>query len=394
MKLREYQKEGVKFLLSRKRACLFDEMGLGKSIQVAAACEKLKAKRVLVISPASLKLNIVKEFSIWAPSVEVEAYSYNFIQDLDNALKLSKRKYDVVVFDECHALKNWASKQTRNAIKIIAPKCSRIYCLSGTPATRSAADFHPLLSLMQPGEWGKFKDFVEAHCTIREVGFGRYVREIYEGWRNTSEIKEAISKFALRRYKKDHLAELPEKIFSEVLVDVVGEFALPKVKLEEEIPPSIGPILRALGLEKAKRAAEFIRELEPPVVIWAWHREVIRYLFGVVLVDRRVGVLSGAESARKKQSNVEAFQAGDLEYLVVQPLAAGTGFTLTKSKTCVVVEFPWSAAMYDQMIDRQHRIGQRAELQIFNLVAPGSIDERVLKALKSKSKGMKECIGD
>lgn len=400
-----YQKIGADFLASRRRAALYDEMGLGKTIQAIAACYILKLTKVLVICPASLKANWENEFAKWYPLTTGKTIvSFNFIQKekqakwLGNDTGKSTKLWDAVIVDESDRLGNWKSSQTQNFIKFVAPKCKRIWLLSGTPAVKSAANFFPQLSALLPGEIGKYSDFLNHHCYRREVGYGKWRRVQYEGFRNTAELRKLVRSVSIRRTVDQVLKDLPPVRFSELLLDVDVEEP-PEVEedeIDEDIPPEpIVPYIRELGLEKAKQAIEYIKSFngEEPVVLFCWFKDCKKYLVeNLTKAGYRVGVISGSESPKKKTHYIKLLQEGRLDYLVCNIMAGGIGHTFTRARTCIFVELPWSAAAYVQAWKRLHRLTQTRRVNVINCVGKDSLDYRILAKIRSKSQGMEKCL--
>ena len=388
LKLREYQKEGSLFLQSHSRAALWDEAGTGKTCQVLDCVKKLGIKKWLVLCPAFLRANWHTESVMWwAPLPRVE--SFNYIQQHYKASRLGR--FELVVVDEVHMLSKWTANQTVNFIREVAPKCQRIIYLSGTPSTQSAADLHAILSVMEPGRWGKFGEFKERYCYVRTVGYGKYQREIFEGWRKPSELREALLRVGLRRKKKDVAKELPPVTYVNLELDLSGKDF--RIESEEEGEAEhIQTVMREIGVKKAQVLTEWIQDFRKPVVLWCWFRETIDFITNVVLLGREFGVIDGRVSANKKDKLVQSFQKGEFQFLICQALAGGVGLNFTRASDTVVIDFPYSAAVYDQMIARLDRIGQKSPVTVYNAYVPDSIDERILKILRRKSEGMRRSL--
>ncbi len=133
LKLYPYQKIGVAFLTSKKKSLLADDMGIGKTAQAICACNELKAKQVLVVCPASLKLNWQDELGMWLKedlkvyivqkrsaiipkNANIIIVNYDIISHSNIYYQLRNRKYDVVIMDECHYLKNMKASRTKTML--------------------------------------------------------------------------------------------------------------------------------------------------------------------------------------------------------------------------------------------------------------------------------------
>jgi hypothetical protein len=176
-----YQREGMLHLAFSERALLADEMGLGKTIQAIAACALLhrleKAKRVLVVTPASLKTEWeeqIQKYSslscqlVFGPRSERrKAYCnpvfftvVNYEQMLADSLEVNQwLRPDVVVLDEAQRIKNWSTK-TSQAIKRLHSRYA--FVLSGTPIENRIDVLHSMMGFINPtvlGSLFRFKRF-------------------------------------------------------------------------------------------------------------------------------------------------------------------------------------------------------------------------------------------
>jgi SWI/SNF-related matrix-associated actin-dependent regulator 1 of chromatin subfamily A len=393
VKLFPYQLEGAEFLASRRRAALYDDIGLGKTAQACHACKLIGAKRVLVVCPASLKLNWHKEWAKFGdPSVIPTVVSYNFMREITKV----RNVWDVVIADESQHLAKPSAKQTINFIKVVATRARRIWILSASPAVKSAADYHPQLSLMLPGRMRSYGEFKKHFCNERTIGWGKYRRIDVSGFRNTDLLNSIIKKVALRRMKEEVLHDLPSKRFSTFWVDIpiidIDEDEVDASVAKGKPTESIIPPIRELGLDKAKEATEYIRSFNEPLVIWTWFRDTADYLGDVVLDGVKFGYVTGRETTKKKQAVTDKFQAGKLDVIVANIAAGGTGHTWTRAATTLFIELPFSPALYEQSWGRIYRIGTKRPVNIISVLAENSLDERLLTILKGKSSGMRKCL--
>ncbi len=168
-----YQREGMLHLAFTERAVLADEMGLGKTIQAIAACALLRrldrAKRVLVVTPASLKgewEDQIRQFTdlptrlvFGGLPARREAYEagtfftvVNYEQMIRDALEVNARfRPDVVVLDEAQRIKNW-NTQTAQAIKRL--KSRYAFILTGTPIENRIDEMYSLMDFLEPRALG------------------------------------------------------------------------------------------------------------------------------------------------------------------------------------------------------------------------------------------------
>lgn len=441
-----FQKEGAKKLADNNRYLLADEMGLGKSVQAIKAAALANLKHILVVCPAGLRFNWEREIKTWerryqqttvlykklpnnsrgwSPTETLfppgfEAYwvivSYDFLVNPTNAEYLKALTWDVIVADEAQYLNKWTAKRTHNFIKILAPRQPRIWLLTGTPATNSAADYHPLLSLLEPGQWGKFGDFQKAHCNEIPNNYGPS-KYRYTGFKNQDVIREAFKRTALRRLKKDVLTQLPAKIETIVPVELNAKFAQASKAVkqtlldmfvddaEPEVSDSsitqleineFATLRHDIGVAKIDGAVAFLETSitkQRPWIVFGWHREVIESIADKLKAKGfRTGKILGGTTDTLRKEYVTKFQNGELDVIVLSLGAASLGITLTRSSHMLFVEQPFSPSVLNQAEDRAHRIGQDNPVNIYTLIAKGTIDEKVQKILKVKRRGMAQAF--
>ena len=243
-----YQREGMLHLAFTERALLADEMGLGKTIQAIAACALLhrlgKARRVLVVTPASLKTEWEEQIQRFTDlsfqlvfgsrHERLKAYDLapfqrtadlevgdtagletcatrvatpfftivNYEQMLADALEVNERlKPDIVVLDEAQRIKNWSAKTTQ-AIKRLRSRYA--FVLTGTPIENRIDELHSLMDFLNPSVLGPLFRFNREFYDLDDRG-----RPI--GYRNLDRLHERIRPYLLRRRKAEVETELPDR---------------------------------------------------------------------------------------------------------------------------------------------------------------------------------------
>lgn len=405
--LRPYQLRGVEQLASilakRHAALLADEPGLGKTIQVIELINRLRVDSVLIVCPASLRLNWEKELTRWLvnTSQHIEVLSYEAVA----AGKNRYPRYELAVFDEAHYLKTPSAKRTKACFAINAD--SKLF-LTGTPVVNRPMEMYPILKAcglkLNKTEFGK------RYCggkliVIRWKPTKKYAWD-FSGASNTEELNAALrSTIMVRRTKREVLAELPRKIRQVVELDA----ALPE---SESLRSAVNAMfngftdaaanikeLRKVAFEELAKArletaraklphvlsfAGDLLEEENKLVIFAYHREIVDAIaehFGADAVK-----LYGGMTDKQKNNAVEAFQNGNAKVFVGQITAAGTGLTLTAAHTMLFAELDWVPGNIIQCEDRCHRFGQTEPVRVFHITCQGSVDSRMVKALVEKQK--------
>lgn len=419
--LKDFQKTGRDFLLGVERGLLADDMGLGKSIQVISAAEKLEGDvvNVLYLCPASLCLNVEREIRKWVKDpcvvqiknnksevrltgrVRFVIASYNYIQQDHQVERLKKLKWHAIVADEAQKLKNWTTQTTKGFRKLVKNHTGRVWFLTGTPATNSGRDYYPFLEICQPGKWGTLSEFQELFCN-KEIDYWSGAPK-YTGVRDDKRkiLRQAFKKITLRRLKEQVLPELPPKIVKELTVDIGFRKEETSFSYEDIVEMmksgKINPAMKAerqqVGLKKVDAAVEYLLGCDEQVVVFTYHREVMRQI--AEELGEEVGLISGDQTREEKDRAVELFQAKKLKYIICNLQAGALGLTLTAASHMLLVEFPWSPADLEQAYARIHRLTTTATcINITKLVAINSYDQKILDALEMKSEFMREVMND
>lgn len=435
MKLRDYQVSGKKAVLRffRERHCAYlaDEMGLGKTAQAIHAAldlyEGCEFPAVLIVCPASLRLNWEKEIKLWTKgsvtSVVVQSkkdavrmkqgrviiISYDLAAKQEMRDILCKRHFDMVIFDEAHYLKTRGSKRTVACLSFLWEQATYRLCLSGTPFPNSIMDGFPVFHKMAPEAFPDYFRFGHKYTIPERNWYTGHIE--FKGGRNLNELKKILRRsFLIRRTKRQVLSELPPKIYSHIPLAVKGITG--KFQLSEEERLAISEAIisgekalsvaeshvterRALGLLKCPAVVEHIRMLAEErnkIVVFAYHREVIEALSKALETCGVVAVYGKTPEVRRRQY-IEEFQTDPRIHIFIgQVTAAGIGITLTAASLCVFAELSWVPAEMSQAIDRLHRIGQEKVVEVQYLLAAKSMDEAVIGALHNKIQTISEVL--
>jgi SNF2 family DNA or RNA helicase len=259
--------------------------------------------------------------------------------------------------------------------------------------------------------------------------------------------REELDKFFLprfiRRTKAKVLPDLPPKIYERRDVALIGKQRKAYDQLEKEMIAAVegGDIVATNGLTAALRLRqlasaygevrsmadwkgmnlgdeklheaidtqvrladpsskldvmeEVLEELGPKqAVIFAESRQLIE-LAANRLDEKDYVFVTGAVTGEERESNINAFQKGEVKYLLATVAAGGEGITLTAADTAIFLQRPWSAVLSKQAEDRLHRIGQTGEsVTYIDLVATDTIEEKVFDALARKEGRLQQLTGD
>ena len=402
--LRDYQRAAVERMLSMKgNILLADEPGLGKTITTIAYINAMRFRQVIIVCPASLRLNWQAELNRWLDyRPDVAVLSYEAL--VKHPVSAASQPDRLIVFDEAHYLKNPKAKRTKAALKL---KHDKILFLTGTPVVNRPIDLYPILALsgakLTRMEYGKY------FCAGKLVQVGwrpsRWVWD-FSGASNVEELNAALREhLMIRRTKAEVLSELPSKVRQVMELDVpngespglqrvltaaynsftgaAGEIGEEKVDFEE-----LSSARKELGELKLPYVVSYLKDtlLEEvdKVVVFAYHKEIIDKLCDALKSFIPVKLYGGMSDFQKNESVVRFQSDPSVRVFIGQITAAGTGLTLTAASTVLFAELDWVPGNVTQAEDRCHRMGQRDTVRIVHLVLRNSVDGRMVRALVDK----------
>lgn len=436
--LRPYQAHGVAWLCERARAgegaVLADEMGLGKTLQaISLFAARTGSGPHLVVCPTSLMGNWRREISRFAPHLRVLRYHganralpARFPRDavvitsyplLRTDAVLADRDWDVVVFDEAQQLKNPAAKVTTIATTLRA--ASRI-ALTGTPVENHLDELWSIFSVTNPGVLGTRPRFRQ-----------RFVGPIQQRRSRTAAatLANLVEPHMLRRTKDQVATELPPRVDSSVICTLTEEqIGLYRRAVDTAFTTGLGGGVgrsgRVLALltelkqicnhpaqflaedtpelgrsGKFDRACEMLSEIvedgERALVFTQYRRmgELLSAGLGATIGKGPVPFLHGGLSVARRDELVRAFQEddGSPPLLILSLRAAGFGLNFTRASNVMHYDRWWNPAVEEQATARAHRIGQQRTLNVYTLIAGGTVEDHIDRMHQEKQ-GIAEVV--
>ena len=430
--LLSYQEKAVRYILGARGTILADEMGLGKTITAIAVINALKAMNVLVVCPASLRLNWKNELDDWLipiPGQSVVVVSYNF------ADKLAGKEippYDLVILDEAHYIKNPQSERSQ-AAKALAASAKHVLLLTGTPMENRPIELWPLLQITcpekwdppnpgigrivtqeqrksHPGEGPNFWEFANRYCGLKKTFYPGKGKQRsawdFNGASNLDELRGRLKATCMvRRLKYEVLKDLPAKrrqvivlpatkdcndddllgdLCEENYYDVIANLTAGQVEFEEWSRRR-----HEQGLAKLDEVIRYVENAldeNEKIILFAHHQDVIDALSDTF---KALGVDSVTVTGKTPQIDravaVERFQNEKTCRLFIGSIgAAGVGITLTAAQLVIFAELDPVPGKMNQAEDRAHRIGQKGMVLVVHLVLNRSLDARIAKILVKK----------
>jgi SWI/SNF-related matrix-associated actin-dependent regulator 1 of chromatin subfamily A len=415
------------------------DMGIGKTRTFIEAVLIRRAKRVLILCPASAKLVWKREIGLWAPgytfvivnsAADLKKPAHFFIVShglmsqangaIPAALALGA-SFDMTAIDEAQAF-NAPSNNRVNALRRAAPRLGDITPLSGTPMKNHAGELYTLLSICWPkGINMPRHEYEEKFCKVthRSFGGGPMVR-IIEGSKNLDVLKKLIAPFMMRVRKDEVFKDLPPILWDQIPVPLdAGHLSVMDLERlnsavtrqsatgtpEEDLTDalrrvasdaSLMTLRRMLGLAKLRGATDYIIDMlenlpeDRKVLVFAHHLDVITALKNQ-LGEYAPAVLTGQSTPREREEAVDKFLSDPRCRVFVGNIqAAGTAITLVgpkcKCSDVVFVESSWTPMDNAQAACRVHRIGQKDGVVARMLSASGTIDDLINGLLVRKAR--------
>lgn len=412
--LREYQVAGFRWLkmLSHYQfgGILADEMGLGKTLQTISYLlsekEEHETIQVLIVAPASLTYNWHQEIKKFAPTLRAIVVSGNkderehimaeqadilitsyasLRQDVDT---YREREIGYLILDEAQMVKN-SSTKTAQALRSL--KVDHRFALSGTPIENNLEELWALFQMIMPG-------FFPSKQRYREL--------------STEQIAGMIQPFILRRDKRTVLKDLPEKIetnyYSALTEEQKTVYLAYLRQMREEISSMDSAtfkknrisILAGLTrlrqiccdpklfiedyeggsgkLEQVKDLIQAAKENNRRVLLFSQFTSMLSIIEEELNeLGLETFYLRGSTPPKERIEMVDAFNAGEKDVFLISLKAGGTGLNLTGADTVILYDLWWNPAVEEQAAGRAHRIGQKRVVEVWRMIAEGTIEERM-----------------
>jgi len=407
LNLYAYQKVGVQFVDRAGGRCLIaDAPGLGKTVQAIAYAQLHKLK-TLIVCPLSVVVNwqreikkfTGKESTIWDSKTYDGKLGNQFhISHYDAIAKnnhwLRDQAFDLLVCDEATYLKN---RQTIRAKSILGSwkerrkypgvKTKYTIFLTGTPVMSRPIEAFSLLNFLDKDRFNNFFHFTQR----------------YGGWKgqapmNLQDLHDRTKDLVIRRKKDQVLTELPAKQRNDLYVELTKDERKEYNQLLKELfgkwksdgKPSVKHMPKLQGFlieKKLPRLLEMIDEFldnDKPILIFSNYIAPLKFL--LEHYGDQAAILTGEMNRNERQETIDKLVSGKAKVGLFSLLAAGMGIDGLQHKidTVVFLNMDFVPANHEQAEDRTHRIGQKAQVQVYYMVCDGTMDEYMRDILKEK----------
>jgi SWI/SNF-related matrix-associated actin-dependent regulator of chromatin subfamily A-like protein 1 len=420
----DHQKTAVEKLLGNDKYILADDMGVGKTTSATIAAIESKAKKVLIMCPATLKLNWKREIENYSNDKISIVQSKNWdggkfviinYDILKNFHSLDKKNeittildegFDLVIIDEAHYISNTKAQRTKLANDIVK-KVGKVWLLTGTPMTSRPMNYYNLLKLVESRVAKNWVSYVKRYCEGYQINKGGRKIWLTNGASNLDELRDRTKQKVLRRLKEEIL-DLPDKIITPIFLELnskeykkeVGEYLdwanenknesltiqlnkLMKVRqiiAKEKLTNTFELIDQCL--EQDKKVIVFTNFTEPLMEIWSKYKKIAVPLYGRMNQEQR-------------QDSVDSFQNDPKTKIFVSNIkAGGVGITLTAGEVVIFNDLSFVPSDMAQAEDRAFRIGQKKNVSCLYPIFDNTLERIIYNIVQKKKRVIDTVMGD
>ena len=431
-----FQKADLEYALRRKNTLVGDQPGLGKTPIAICYANEIGARRVLVVCPASIRIQWVNKIREWStmpypmivhpilhsrhgvhPEANWTVVSYELARTEAIGKALAKGRYDVIIIDEAHYLKTIDSRRTRavfgggenRTFEPLASRAENILALTGTPLPNRPREAYTLARSLcfDSIDWASEEHFNSRfNPSIRgervDPVSGRTIIFNDERTGRHSELQNRLrGNFMVRHLKREVMPQLKMPVYDIIQLEETGPVkqALEAERLLDIDPEAlegadmtalghIAVVRRMMGIALAPQIASYVDMIinggEEKLVLFCWHIEVANMLEKALHKHGVIRVSGVADKSRK----VQEFIRNPAKHIILgNTLTLGTG-TDGLQEVCshaILAEPDWVNGNNEQAFDRLDRGGQTRTVQGDIMVAPGSFAEKVLASALRKN---------
>ena len=348
--------------------------------------------------------------------------------------ELNNIDFKAVVADEIHRSKDPKSKQSR-ALWSATGNAQIRFALTGTPIANNVVDLWSILHWLSPQDWPSKTKWIDRMIDIMLNAFGGMmvigVKPMMQ-----DEFYKSVNPVMRRMLKKVVLPHLPpivnerrdiemspkqKKAYDQMRDTMIAELesgdalTAPSILTQTTrllqfassyadmtVDETTGEIKTVLT-EPSCKVDSLMDDIsngdfgDDSVAVCAVSRQLIEIL-SAAMTKAKIphGLITGAQTEDERQKAVDDFQEGRIKWILFTAQAGGVGITLTTARRLVMLQRPWSLVDHKQALDRVHRIGSEIHdsILIMDYVTEGTIEERVLQVLETKSDNFEQIVRD
>ena len=420
-----FQEEDLNKLLVRRHSLLASSLGTGKTCVAIELINRQDLRRVLVLCKASIKSHWERKLLEWLknyrfiqvintktdriePLAEIVIVNYDLISHSYMFHQLTSMKWQLIIADEAHYLKNLKAKRTKAVLARngLVHHTEQTILITGTPILNRPIELYPILKVLSPETIAPYNDYYKyarRYCAGRMDGFGFNDK----GASNTEELNKRLrAGYMIRRTWSEIETQLPKRRYEMVLVDQTDGVKAHLTTLENAertdfkhqklgidagqmatLRRETADIKLSLTIDKIKEWVDSVDKM----VIFAYHHSVIERLVNELGPDVRV--LTGGTPTNRRQNVIDDFvKYPHIKVFIGQIDAAGEGIDSlqTVCHNILFVEASWTPGAISQAIARVWRLGQTHPVLIRFLVFAHSVEEHLIRVALDKVRVIRE----
>lgn len=425
----EHQKVAIEKLLANNKFILADDMGLGKTTSAVIAALESGAKKVLIVCPASLKINwdreiknysdrktLIVEGRKWGSTFDFYIINYDILknyhttdksEDSEDYKLLINEGFDLAIVDEAHYISNTTANRTR-LLNDVLDKIPTVWLLTGTPMTSRPINYFNLLKIVDSPLTLNWQTYVRRYCKGFQFKVGN--RKVWNtsGASNLDELRERTKPYVLRRMKTDIL-DLPEKIITPVFVELNSKMYEEEMddftrisndnRDKETISVTLNRLMKVrqlISYEKIPYTCEIIDrclEQDKKVIVFTNFTMTLDMLHEKY--KKNSVILDGRMSKERRQEAVDRFQnEKKIKVFISNIVAGGVGITLTAAEVVVMNDLSFVPAHHSQAEDRAYRYGQKNSVLVYYPVFENTVEKIIYNILQRKKGIIDQVMGD
>jgi SWI/SNF-related matrix-associated actin-dependent regulator 1 of chromatin subfamily A len=425
----EHQKVAIEKLLANDKFILADDMGLGKTTSAVIGALESGAKKILIVCPASLKINwereiknysdrrvLIVEGRKWGSTFDFYIINYDIIknyhttdksEDSDDYKLLINEKFDLAIVDEAHYISNNTANRTR-LLNDVLEQIPKVWLMTGTPMTSRPINYFNLLKIVESPLTLNWQTYVRRYCKGFQFTVGN--RKVWNtsGASNLDELRERTKNLVLRRMKTDIL-DLPEKIVAPIFIDLESRMYKEEMddfvriskdnRDKETLSVTLNRLMKVrqlISYEKIPYTCELIDkclEQGKKVII------LTNFTMSLDMLHEKYKknsvTLDGRMSKDRRQESVDRFQNEDkIKIFIGNIKAAGVGITLTAAEVVIMNDLSFVPADHSQGEDRAYRYGQKNSVLVYYPVFGNTVETIIYNILQKKKNVIDQVMGD
>lgn len=434
----EHQSRGVEMIERQTGTMLAWEMGTGKSRAIVEYVNRHTPQRTLIVCPKSVVTVWPREFAKHCsqePLARVVPVTKGTTEQRRNLIKslldnddsivivinyesiwrlplgpfMKRQKWDLIVCDEIHRIKSPSGKQSR-FMGTLGTRAAKRVGLTGTPMPHSPLDVYAQYRFLDPEIYGYSNTAFKAkYAVFQPISFAAATVNKVVGFKNQEDLQERFYRIA-DRVRKSEVLDLPEQlhVIHPVELSKKAQRAYDGIKdefiseIEEGVITAANALVKIVRMQqitsgfvktdeggivavddsKAASFADLLEDLgpeEPVAVFCNFHRSLDQVKTAAEKAGRKFQELSGRTNDIGSYWNAEPGAV-----LAVQIQSGGVGIDLTECSQVVYWDQTHNLGNYDQSLARVHRPGQKRNVTYHHLIATGTIDADIQKALERR----------